>query len=127
MCWNIRVPLLYTGYYLKFFHNVMMNSFATIYFHNYLRLDEMPVNVTSPVRISGLKSPDINSDTEINSECSENPSTTKDPLDFKSNFVKHEMMNSVVTINIDGKENQKRKSYAFNLSIIVYLCFIYVC
>ena len=27
---------------LKFFHNTMMNSFATIYFHNYLRMDEMP-------------------------------------------------------------------------------------
>ena len=25
------------GYYLKFCHNVMMNSFASIYFHNYLR------------------------------------------------------------------------------------------
>ena len=23
-------------------HNVMMNAFATIYFHNYLRMDEMP-------------------------------------------------------------------------------------
>ena len=31
------------GYYLKFFHNVMMNSFASIYFHNYLRYDEMPI------------------------------------------------------------------------------------
>ena len=31
------------GYYLKFFHNVIMNSFASIYFHNYLRFDEMPV------------------------------------------------------------------------------------
>jgi hypothetical protein len=31
------------GHYLKFFHNVMMNSFASIYFHNYLRFDEMPV------------------------------------------------------------------------------------
>ena len=30
------------GHYLKFFHNVMMNSFASIYFHNYLRFDEMP-------------------------------------------------------------------------------------
>ena len=30
------------GYYLKFLHNVMMNSFASIYFHNYLRFDEMP-------------------------------------------------------------------------------------
>ena len=25
------------GAYLKFFHNVMMNAFASIYFHNYLR------------------------------------------------------------------------------------------
>lgn len=30
------------GHYVKFIHNVMMNSFATIYFHNYLRFDEMP-------------------------------------------------------------------------------------
>ena len=30
------------GKYLKFMHNVMMNAFATIYFHNYLRMDEMP-------------------------------------------------------------------------------------
>ena len=28
--------------YLKFFHNVMLNSFASMYFHNYLRFDEMP-------------------------------------------------------------------------------------
>ena len=31
-----------TGQYLKFCHNVMMNAFASIYFHNYLRFDEMP-------------------------------------------------------------------------------------
>ena len=31
------------GHYLKFFHNVIMNSFASIYFHNYLRFDEMPI------------------------------------------------------------------------------------
>ena len=30
------------GKILKFFHNTIMNSFATIYFHNYLRMDEMP-------------------------------------------------------------------------------------
>ena len=30
------------GKYLKFVHNTMMNAFATIYFHNYLRMDEMP-------------------------------------------------------------------------------------
>ena len=28
--------------YLKFFHNVLLNSFASMYFHNYLRFDEMP-------------------------------------------------------------------------------------
>ncbi len=31
------VTFLKSGKYLKFFHNVAMNSFATIYFHNYLR------------------------------------------------------------------------------------------
>ena len=30
------------GYYLKFCHNVMLNSFSSIYFHNYIRYDEMP-------------------------------------------------------------------------------------
>ena len=28
--------------YIKFFQNVILNSFATLYFHNYLRFDEMP-------------------------------------------------------------------------------------
>ncbi|TRY73782.1 hypothetical protein TCAL_16897 [Tigriopus californicus] len=31
------------GMYLKFLHNVIMNSFACIYFHNYIRFDEMPI------------------------------------------------------------------------------------
>ena len=48
-----------------------------------------------------MKSPDINSDTEVNSEYSENPTSIKD------NLIKNEMMNSVVTIKIDGKENPK--------------------
>ena len=87
----------------------MMNSFATIYFHNYLRLDEMPVPVGSQIRVSGLKSPDGNSETEVNSECSEVHTTTKDTLDIKSNLIKHEVMNSVVTINVDGKEHPKRR------------------
>ena len=30
------------GKYLKFFQNVILNSFASMYFHNYLRFDEMP-------------------------------------------------------------------------------------
>ena len=33
---------LHKGKYLKFLHNTIMNAFATIYFHNYLRMDEMP-------------------------------------------------------------------------------------
>ncbi len=28
--------------YVKFVHNVAMNALASIYFHNYLRFDEMP-------------------------------------------------------------------------------------
>ena len=36
------LAFLKQGHYLKFFHNVIMNAFASIYFHNYLRLDEMP-------------------------------------------------------------------------------------
>ena len=87
----------------------MMNSFATIYFHNYLRLDEMPVPAANQIRVSALKSPDANSETEVNSECSEMHTTTKDTLDMKSNLITHEVMNSVVTINVDGKENPKSK------------------
>ena len=100
---------IFIGHYLKFFHNVMMNSFATIYFHNYLRLDEMPVPASNQIRISqGLKSPDTNSDPEINIDsCNENPSINKGNLNSETNSIKHEMMNTVVTINIDGKENSK--------------------
>ena len=36
------LAFLKKGHYLKFFHNVIMNAFASIYFHNYLRFDEMP-------------------------------------------------------------------------------------
>ena len=28
--------------YIKFAHNVALNALASIYFHNYLRFDEMP-------------------------------------------------------------------------------------
>ena len=38
------LSFLKNGQYLKFIHNVIMNSFASIYFHNYLRYDEMPLN-----------------------------------------------------------------------------------
>ena len=100
-----------TGYYLKFFHNVMMNSFATIYFHNYLRLDEMPVPASNQIRIAqGLKSPDTNSDTEINvDESNGTPSIHKENLESKTNTMKNEVMNTIVTIKIDGKENSKGK------------------
>ena len=30
------------GCYFKFFQNVILNSFASLYFHNYLRFDKMP-------------------------------------------------------------------------------------
>ena len=38
------LAFLKKGHYLKFFHNVIMNAFASIYFHNYLRFDEMPAS-----------------------------------------------------------------------------------
>ena len=87
----------------------MMNSFATIYFHNYLRLDEMPVPASNQIRISqGLKSPDTNSDPDINIDsCNEIPSINKENSNSETNSVKQEVMNTVVTINIDGKENSK--------------------
>ena len=109
---NNYMNLFYsTGYYLKFFHNVMMNSFATIYFHNYLRLDEMPVPASNQIRIAqGLKSPDTNSDTEINVDGNnENPSLHKENFETKTNSMKHGVMNTIVTIKIDGKENSKGK------------------
>ena len=106
------LPIVYCflhteGHYLKFFHNVMMNSFATIYFHNYLRLDEMPVSVTQSSTIKGIKSPDQISEFEVTSEGGfENSTSIKDTLDIKTNLIKHEVMNSVVTIKIDGNEQQ---------------------
>ena len=89
----------------------MMNSFATIYFHNYLRLDEMPVPASNQIRIAqGLKSPDTNSDTEINVDGNnENPSLHKENFETKTNSMKHGVMNTIVTIKIDGKENSKGK------------------
>ena len=38
------IVFLKKGRYLKFFHNVMLNSFSSMFFHNYLRLDEMPID-----------------------------------------------------------------------------------
>ncbi len=43
------------GHYLKFFHNVAMNSFASIYFHNYLRFDEIPVTRRSKRKSASSK------------------------------------------------------------------------
>ena len=37
-----KILICRKGKILKFLHNTIMNSFATIYFHNYLRMDEMP-------------------------------------------------------------------------------------
>ena len=98
--------LCVSGYYLKFFHNVMMNSFATIYFHNYLRLDEMPVPVTiSQVKSSALKSQDLNSSTQMNSNGVEKFSSIEDPPEM----LKNEMVNTIVTIDVNGKENRNGK------------------
>ena len=38
------IAFLKKGRYLKFFHNVILNSFSSMFFHNYLRLDEMPID-----------------------------------------------------------------------------------
>ena len=84
----------------------MMNSFATIYFHNYLRLDEMPVPVTiSQVKSSALKSQDLNSSTEMNSNGVEKFSSIEDSPEM----LKNEMVNTIVTIDVNGKENRNGK------------------
>ena len=38
------IAFLKKGSYLKFFHNVMLNAFSSMFFHNYLRLDQMPID-----------------------------------------------------------------------------------
>ena len=38
------ITFLKKGCYLKFFHNVMLNAFSSMFFHNYLRLDQMPID-----------------------------------------------------------------------------------
>ena len=98
------------GYYLKFFHNVMMNSFATIYFHNYLRLDEMPVPVTiSQTKSSALNSQDLNSSSEMNTNGVDKFSSIEDPPDTRKVMLKNEMVNTIVTIDVNGKENRNGK------------------
>ena len=88
----------------------MMNSFATIYFHNYLRLDEMPVPVTiSPAKSSALSSQDLNSSTEMNSNGIEKFSSIEDPPDTRKGMLKNEMVNTIVSIDVNGKENRNGK------------------
>ena len=88
----------------------MMNSFATIYFHNYLRLDEMPVPVTiNQAKSSSLKSQDLNSSTEMNSNGIEKFSSIEDPPDTRKVMLKNEMVNTIVTIDVNGKENKNGK------------------
>lgn len=60
------------GLYLKFLHNVMMNSFASIYFHNYLRFDEMPV--------TKKKMAAVNKDVVITSDGTKENTTTSTVL-----------------------------------------------
>ena len=90
----------------------MMNSFATIYFHNYLRLDEMPVPVTiSQVKSSALKDQDLNSSTEMNSNGVEKFSSIEDPPDTRIGMLKNERVNTIVTIDVKGKEYRNGKIY----------------
>ena len=44
------IAFLKKGRYLKFFHNVILNSFSSMFFHNYLRLDEMPIDKQLEIR-----------------------------------------------------------------------------
>ena len=44
------IAFLKKGRYLKFFHNVILNSFSSMFFHNYLRLDEMPIDEQLKIR-----------------------------------------------------------------------------
>ena len=88
----------------------MMNSFATIYFHNYLRLDEMPVPVTiSQAKSSALKSQDLNSSTEMSSNGIDKFSSIEDLPDTRKGTLKNEMVNTIVTIDVNGKENRNGK------------------
>ena len=105
---------IFIGHYLKFFHNVMMNSFATIYFHNYLRLDEMPcptANATDLTLATGSVKNDAKSD-HSNGSCKElldhngiledNEILIKDNFDVETNQFEHKVINSIATINLDG-------------------------
>ena len=44
MIFSEDIAFFKKGHYLKFFHNVMLNSFSSMFFHNYLRLDQMPID-----------------------------------------------------------------------------------
>ena len=44
------IAFLKKGTYLKFFHNVMLNAFSSMFFHNYLRLDQMPIDKQLKIR-----------------------------------------------------------------------------
>ena len=88
----------------------MMNSFATIYFHNYLRLDEMPVPVTiSQAKSSALKSQDLNSSTEMSSNGIDKFLSIEDLPDTRKGTSQNEMVNTIVTIDVNGKENRNGK------------------
>ena len=58
--------------YGKFFHNVLMNSLANIYFHNYLRMDERP-EITK-------RSEDIENQMAQKTESHEEEEKNKNPL-----------------------------------------------
>lgn len=82
----------------------MMNSFAAIYFHNYLRLDEMPIPVTSSTKAISIKYPEKDAEHAIIADSADDQSQIKDNFDVKTNLVNHEVVNSAASFRIDGNE-----------------------
>ena len=70
----------------------------------------MPVPVTiNQAKSSSLKSQDLNSSTEMNSNGIEKFSSIEDPPDTRKGMLKNEMVNTIVTIDVNGKENKNGK------------------
>ena len=90
----------------------------------------MPVPVSSQIdKVSGLKSPDINSaNCDSNNEISQIPSSAKYNIDGKNNHGRRDLMDSIVTIKMNGKEHPKGniRMMVFQTNILMlqqnYIC-----
>ena len=70
----------------------------------------MPVPVTiSQAKSSALKSQDLNSSTEMSSNGIDKFSSIEDLPDTRKGTLKNEMVNTIVTIDVNGKENGNGK------------------